>query len=571
MAHTPSTYKLPVGSCGIGECDISSRLHVRSWLHSTLQAERETVMSHLEERHQEMMLEVDRLFDVNRAGQHRGGVFTTMVCPMQPSDDSHNVCENFDLPDISSNAEAVTVAGDPTTHADKSDTGMLAGTSSTCSQLPNIVGAVGQFDACRSNSNLESYKITQRSNRFATRRSMLYLARQLVTSRWFEVAFAIVIVFSTVAFAMEIHYKGIDIGFEMGYAGFGQAARHKYPYGYELLKVLDWIFGVLFTIEIALKAVVLGSGLLRSLWNWLDMVIVLVWVLSTAIGIDISLNPLAFRLLRLLRLVRLLRVLKTVSAFDSLYLLVGSITASVSALLWSSVILMLVQTIMGLLLNQLLESYMTDTSKPLAKREAVFAYFGTFSRTMLTMFEITLANWVPVCRLLNDNVREAYGLLIVLYRYTVGFAVVKVITGVFLHETFQVASSDDNLMVIQKQRNTEKYVRKMKLLFCKADKSGDDFVDEDELKTILRDPRMSLWLSAMELEVNDSKVLFNLLDNGDGKITVGELVRGVARLRGSARSIDLIALAGKLRSIESNLAIILNNLIHIRENAVRTR
>lgn len=38
------------------------------------------------------------------------------------------------------------------------------------------------------------------------------------------------------------------------------------------------------------------------------------------------------------------------------------------------------------------------------KFELVYTYFGTFSRSLLTMFEITLANWPPVCRALTENV-----------------------------------------------------------------------------------------------------------------------------------------------------------------------
>ena len=42
------------------------------------------------------------------------------------------------------------------------------------------------------------------------------------------------------------------------------------------------------------------------------------------------------------------------------------------------------------------------------KFELVYTYFGTFSRSLLTMFEITLANWPPVCRALTENVTEPW-------------------------------------------------------------------------------------------------------------------------------------------------------------------
>ena len=40
-------------------------------------------------------------------------------------------------------------------------------------------------------------------------------------------------------------------------------------------------------------------------------------------------------------------------------------------------------------------------------RQKVFLYFGSFTRSMVTLFEITLGNWVPVCRTLMDNIRAS--------------------------------------------------------------------------------------------------------------------------------------------------------------------
>merc|ERR1719171_1141632 len=96
---------------------------------------------------------------------------------------------------------------------------------------------------------------------------------------------------------------------------------------------------------------------------------------------------------------------------------------------------------------QLLTPFILNEEEPMEIRQQVFLYFGTFTRATLTMFEVTLANWVPACRLLSNNVNEAYAMLFILYKCVVGFAIIKVITGVFLHETFKVAQGDDELMI----------------------------------------------------------------------------------------------------------------------------
>merc|ERR1712007_171726 len=114
----------------------------------------------------------------------------------------------------------------------------------------------------------------------------------------------------------------------------------------------------------------------------------------------------------------------------------------------------------------------------------------------------------PITRRLIEKVSELYGPLILLYRFTVGFAVVRVITRVFLHETFKVAAMDDDLMILQKQRSASRHRRKMLALVKQADTSNDGVIQKDEFLEILENQRIKTWLAAMDLEVADGEVLF---------------------------------------------------------------
>merc|ERR1712137_68631 len=51
-------------------------------------------------------------------------------------------------------------------------------------------------------------------------------------------------------------------------------------------------------------------------------------------------------------------------------------------------------------------------------------------------------------------------------------------------------------------------------------------------------------------EVADGDILFELTDNGDGEVTAAELFDGFARLKGAARSIDLIGLTYRFSALE---------------------
>jgi len=211
---------------------------------------------------------------------------------------------------------------------------------------------------------------------------------------------------------------------------------------------------------------------------------------------------------------------------------------------------MVISLFLGSLLTEL---YLSNSEQPLANRRTVFTYFGTFSRAMFSVFEITLGNWPPISRELAENVSEWFMLFGVLHKLTLGFAFVGVVNGIFMQETFKVAATNDAIMVRNRQRMVNTHAKKMKMFFKQADTSGDDKIDRGEFKKMLSNPSVSTWLASMELDEADHDLLFSLIDDGDGMLTLPELVKGVARLRGSARSIDLVQVKRQLEDIKITL------------------
>jgi len=173
------------------------------------------------------------------------------------------------------------------------------------------------------------------------------------------------------------------------------------------------------------------------------------------------------------------------------------------------------------------------------------------------MFELTLANWPPVCRLLSESISEWFALFCVCHKLTIGFAVVGVINGVLMQETFKVAATDNTIMVRQKEKAMTTHAQKMKLLFMSCDSSGDGYVEYDEFEEVVSDPGVKTWLASMDLDPSDIDQLFFLIDsngNGDGRISVEELIRGVSRLRGAARSIDMATLLSQQEQLAATMA-----------------
>jgi len=281
-------------------------------------------------------------------------------------------------------------------------------------------------------------------------------------------------------------------------------------------------------------------------------------------NMDLFLNPTFLRLCRMARLLRLLRLIKWVEALDSLHVLIKSIRSSLSVLIWASLLISVMITSVALVVNNVLEGFFAEKSIPVQQRTLVYESFGTFSKAAVSFFEATFGNFAPVMRVLTRNVDESWAVFFIVYRGVGGFAIVTVITGVFLHETFKVANSDNDLMVIQQRRKKQVHLTEMTRLFAAADSDLSGHLTFQEFHFLMADPFVGSWMAAYEIDVTDVELLFCLMDDGDGTISANELVTGVSRLKGYARSMDLHAMNRTMdisfKQLSDKLGLILDKL-----------
>merc|ERR1712008_393994 len=199
-------------------------------------------------------------------------------------------------------------------------------------------------------------------------------------------------------------------------------------------------------------------------------------------------------------------------------------------------------------------------NEPPENHKEVYKYYGSFARSMLTMFEITLGNWIVPARALVENVSEWYMLFFLAHKMIIGFSVVSVITAVFIQETFKVATTDDRIMIMNKERGRKINAAKIGALFGHS--GAGSFLDYDHINSVLADPEARIRLAAMELDVRCPRTFFSLLDkDGDGHISFDELLDGVSRLKGQARSYDVATLQSRLVELKNSLQELIQKLV----------
>lgn len=377
--------------------------------------------------------------------------------------------------------------------------------------------------------------------------------KKFALSSGFEAVFAVVIFLNTITIALETQYRGIDVGNKLGVPGFEKSAEERYASMESIFHVVEVVFCVLFSLELLVKLAGLRCMFFLYAWNVFDLAIMLFWFIQVLVQWNPIGNPTLLRLFRVARVLRVVRLFKSMVAMDSLQILVKSIVASFSTLVWTTGLIAILVTLVSLIVNNVVTDYLQDEANPIEKRHEVFKYFGTFSFCTTSFFEATLGNFAPIMRNMSDNVGERWVAFFMLYKVGAGFAVVTVATGVFMQETFKVASSDDDLLVIRQKRKGQAHASKMHRLFAAADRFDTGVLSYRDFKSLMEDQYVSTWLAAYELSTDDCERLFHLLDNGDGQLTPEELLKGVNRLKGPARSVDLHTTLIEVNDLKSML------------------
>ncbi|CAJ1425181.1 unnamed protein product, partial [Effrenium voratum] len=364
--------------------------------------------------------------------------------------------------------------------------------------------------------------------------------RMWLQSNAYEMCMAFILCLNVLWMALESQIDGLNLGSQIGIYPPG-------PEQWELSFMIgDVFFTSLFALDVLVRICVLQRLFFKSCMNYVDLVVSATSLAEMTLTVSMSLNPVLFRLLRIGKLFRAVRMVHMTNMLASLHLLVKCLIASCNMLFWSFCLLTFLQCVSGLVISTLCKEYIASEMHEMKAREDVFLYFGTFTRTFLTMFEILFANWGPPCRVLIENVSEWFSVFFLLYRCVLGFAVVNVVNAVFVQQTMKTASTDEELAFKQKEKDIALYTRKVRNLFQSMDASGDGAINLEEFAKLVKSPKLKFWMSQLELEYHDLLSLFEFLDNGDGEITLMEFIEGAGRLRGNAKALDIWRVETKL-------------------------
>eukprot|EP00435_Cladocopium_sp_Y103_P009886 s3202_g2.t1 len=365
------------------------------------------------------------------------------------------------------------------------------------------------------------------------------------------VATALVIL-NCVLLMVELELEGRAVGSKLGLSE-----------GVDLTALMPWFqaidhtFILIFFLELVLRLVLDGCDFCKDIANLFDTILVITGCVDILVVAPIMGNENAamMRVVRTLKSLRALRLLRTFRFVRGLRLLVKACQCFLPSLCWAMVLLAVFMSIGALVLGNLLLDFSASDVENYEDRQWVWLHYGTSYRALYTLYEITFAgNWPTNVRPVLNKVSHFYVLFFVFYVTVITFAVIRVISAVFLKDTLDAAQNDaENLVVERLRKKDDEYVARLEAVFKAIDKAGDGMITEERLTDILSHPKVEAYFQTLDIDVQESANLFHIIDNGDGEVTLDEFIDGIMRCKGQARAVDQVAMRFEVAKLDTKI------------------
>eukprot|EP00929_Paragymnodinium_shiwhaense_P100063 TRINITY_DN620_c0_g1_i4.p1 TRINITY_DN620_c0_g1~~TRINITY_DN620_c0_g1_i4.p1 ORF type:complete len:613 (+),score=169.42 TRINITY_DN620_c0_g1_i4:96-1841(+) len=340
---------------------------------------------------------------------------------------------------------------------------------------------------------------------------------QILTHEAFDVVMAVVILVGAIMMGVSLQY-GV----------------HDYMGTYDIITCF------LFSAELAARFYCYRWNFFKMEgfeWNIFDLCIVslqLVSVVSQTSSAASGLKSLrglrGLRAIRSLRVLRALRLLRFVEEFRG-------VVVSMLASLKSTLGVLSFFTFGLYLFGACIASEVLEQKRQLgedAVNPMMLQYFGNLSSAMLCLYE-SVTGGLSWSLAMNIFIEEGDYMMAFAYVVFVAgclFVLMNVVTAIFTGQAMLSMQDDQDAMI----------VKDIDMLFQKGELHSGD-ITWDEFQSMLSVPEMVHLFKALNIDVSEARQLYRLLDTENvGVVDYNEFISGCLRLRGPAKSLELVLL-----------------------------
>merc|ERR1719217_1631873 len=274
------------------------------------------------------------------------------------------------------------------------------------------------------------------------------------------------------------------------------------------------------------------------------------------------------RVVRMFRLVRLIRLLKM---FKELWLVVNGLMESLKTLGWVSILLLLFLYIMAIFTTMQIGQahHLYDDYRRTSGGWDHEEYFGDVPRSMYTLFQVlTLENWADgIARHVMSKQPEMVFFFVIFLMFT-SFGIMNLVVGVIVENTLSASRNNEEKIKKMQEKERTRVLQHLRDIFLIADEDGSGTLTLEEFEQALKKPDIENRLKLIEIETKNAMELFYILDHdGSKELSVDEFIGGGVRLKGTAKSKDLLAVQISVETLSKRLDM-LEDKLETSENKV---
>jgi len=362
-----------------------------------------------------------------------------------------------------------------------------------------------------------------------------------VDSHWFDVAISMVIVINTIIIGVELDAQK------------GKSSRHVAFILLEVFFMLTFMFEVGVKIKYHTWKWIFLDG-----WNLFTFLVagmaVVDGVILQALGLHGQLRMLS--LLRVVGIMRLLRVIRMFRGLKELRLVMQGLIGSLGMLSWTVVILVVFLYVAAVFTTSTIgrADDFYDFNK-LTNGWDVEELFGSVGKSMYTLLQcMTRDAWSSgVARYVTVHMWYM-SFFFMVFMLVSTYGLLNLVVSVIVEQTLTAARNNDNKVRAKEERQKRAELDGLKEIFLLADEDGSGELDVNEFLDALKDDEILWKMRSLDLPIDDAARLFTVIDGeGTRALTMEEFIDGCTKLKGAARSRDLLAITAQADTLAKKM------------------
>jgi len=238
-----------------------------------------------------------------------------------------------------------------------------------------------------------------------------------------------------------------------------------------------------------------------------------------------------FRFVSMVRVLRVFNVLDHLDFTAELHLLLASMHGSMYSLLWSALFMLIPMFIISMIMTQVVADFRINSGTDFHEMDNLMFYYGTLDKSMFALFW-SISGGLSWSEAMIPLVNHGFvwpTALFVMYVASMVFAVLNVLTGVFVNSATSAASSEKEKRVLST----------LEKIFDDIDNDKSGCLNLEEFMKLMDHKDIGVCLQSLDIPPSHANHLFQMIDaDGSGTVEIHEFLSGCDRLQGTLKALD---------------------------------